>query len=760
MTAQYTIGGTTTTVSLVPVTLIGGESGWGTEDPPYGSQGSFFIQCDLDIVPGGGPCCDENGSPIVSLTSFGVAFDPPEGATPMTGFQGFTECHGGTPFSTTQTLGAPVTDAIDFQVLMGPNGPFRCGCDTEMVGTFAAAHPTEHGSTISVTVSGTVCVPNPCDPPADDTRYWCVLTRTHPYKELIAGGSKYATYDRAPRDWLTGPHFRGYIVDTTDPETGECTGHFTTVDCDIEDHMPFWCVEYQDYIDGQPFRKPYSGCLQSNTSGIVCRNWCQRPSCDEHEPPQPVEVECDEPTVESVDFDPARARLFGLDLDDEEIEFSRTATYVDGPWPDQRYCCLACPECGRARKAPPHHSWEFNAFVSSDWNKKPGQGPYENEQLLRCMMGWDFDEFDCCRLNFLGEAPEDCGEDPGTPFDGYSQGKKLQFHNLLGGQQQNILSDCTDALFDPGLDVPPSLGLVNTSLGPWGQREGGGAGIPGFEGGAPDWGDKRWWVVPSPGEQLEDDAGVYRLSVEELNHPAFPAVWYAGPFMSEAAALTAAADPDGKWWCCLIQDVDGDDQPVGLPYKGCVKQQDMPFPPDPVAPCPGCTTPPRWRVGITLAGADLDPDHDYPEGVETRTLTLLDGTWTGAASEAPLRMERCAANCAPCGPLPPPPGPPPPPPMMMMMAAVPFAARSQPTAVMKPTPTPDRLAALALAIRRARRCIDLGPKVQGEPCGSPLHTCNRYGDVTAKFGTCSGAARSCRDCPDYRPVGAGRSPPG
>jgi hypothetical protein len=47
-------------------------------------------------------------------------------------------------------------------------------------------------------------------------------------------------------------------------------------------------------------------------------------------------------------------------------------------------------------------------------------------------------------------------------------------------------------------------------------------------------------------------------------------------------------------------------------------------------------------------------------------------------------------------------------------------------------------------------CLDLGARVPGEPCGSPLLRCNRHGDVTTRFTACDGAARCCASCPDKR----------
>ena len=50
-------------------------------------------------------------------------------------------------------------------------------------------------------------------------------------------------------------------------------------------------------------------------------------------------------------------------------------------------------------------------------------------------------------------------------------------------------------------------------------------------------------------------------------------------------------------------------------------------------------------------------------------------------------------------------------------------------------------------------CRDLGAKLPGQPCGSTLMRCNRHGEVTTRVVKCTGAARCCRDCPDYSPAG-------
>jgi hypothetical protein len=52
---------------------------------------------------------------------------------------------------------------------------------------------------------------------------------------------------------------------------------------------------------------------------------------------------------------------------------------------------------------------------------------------------------------------------------------------------------------------------------------------------------------------------------------------------------------------------------------------------------------------------------------------------------------------------------------------------------------------------RTLACVHLGEKVTGQPCGSTLAKCNRFGGLTTRLVPCEGAARCCRDCPDYSP---------
>ena len=64
----------------------------------------------------------------------------------------------------------------------------------------------------------------------------------------------------------------------------------------------------------------------------------------------------------------------------------------------------------------------------------------------------------------------------------------------------------------------------------------------------------------------------------------------------------------------------------------------------------------------------------------------------------------------------------------------------------------ERLAVLP-QLPAARRwkldCVDLGVRLPGQPCGSTLRQCLRFGDITAPLRACSGAQRSCSSCPAY-----------
>ncbi len=51
-------------------------------------------------------------------------------------------------------------------------------------------------------------------------------------------------------------------------------------------------------------------------------------------------------------------------------------------------------------------------------------------------------------------------------------------------------------------------------------------------------------------------------------------------------------------------------------------------------------------------------------------------------------------------------------------------------------------------------CVDLGARVPGEPCGSQLSLCKKHSDITTRLTPCSGAARCCATCRDYRTLDA------
>lgn len=56
----------------------------------------------------------------------------------------------------------------------------------------------------------------------------------------------------------------------------------------------------------------------------------------------------------------------------------------------------------------------------------------------------------------------------------------------------------------------------------------------------------------------------------------------------------------------------------------------------------------------------------------------------------------------------------------------------------------------SLALAR-EKCPDLGAKIPHQPCASPLHRCNRFGDMTSKTGHCMDEDRACCDC-EHHPV--------
>jgi hypothetical protein len=49
-----------------------------------------------------------------------------------------------------------------------------------------------------------------------------------------------------------------------------------------------------------------------------------------------------------------------------------------------------------------------------------------------------------------------------------------------------------------------------------------------------------------------------------------------------------------------------------------------------------------------------------------------------------------------------------------------------------------------------RRCIFLGDRIPGQPCGSPLSVCKLHNDVTSQLYPCTAAKRCCEGCTDKR----------
>lgn len=517
-------------------------------------------------------------------------------------------------------------------------GVWRAGCSTDTFLTFRMAYyrttypnyPTSPSFAVAAeslgtaTISGHLCVPDPCNPPPDKARYWYVLKRAYPYIEKVAGGSTDDTGDRAPKDWLSGPYFKTYVRDSGPDDDGECTGHFADVP-DPDPFSPSWCVEYQDQTDdGTEVGQPYQGCYTNGASGITCRNWDAVVTRDG----ATAGPDVGPPTVETdLELDPDREAPEGAT--------KRKRTYLDGPWPAGRWCCLSCPECGRMSKGRKLAVYDFPGlrWVSTDYGKKPGAADdsYENQQFLRCSLGWSWNTPDVDRYG---------------GGRGFSASRKQAFRQLLGAPAEVVIGDDDSGGGGSPSMSPPVLGQVNEHPKGWGTRVGD---LPGSD--TPPGYDlpTRWWVLPS----YDDDAG--RLVVQELPRLGYPSAWAAGPFDSTditdegraagQAAAIGAANGDA-WWCVEWQDRDASGNPVGLPYKGCARQRDLPLPPIPEPPIPGGTPPPRWRIGISLDGADLNPDHvSLPEATQ-RTATLLDGPWIGVTGSD--MKTRCRNNCIPC----------------------------------------------------------------------------------------------------------------
>ncbi len=59
---------------------------------------------------------------------------------------------------------------------------------------------------------------------------------------------------------------------------------------------------------------------------------------------------------------------------------------------------------------------------------------------------------------------------------------------------------------------------------------------------------------------------------------------------------------------------------------------------------------------------------------------------------------------------------------------------------------PIRLTLMGGTVRNPKACEHLGDKVPGQPCGSGLYQCLKFGDITSSMKACSGAARTCQTC--------------
>ncbi len=62
-----------------------------------------------------------------------------------------------------------------------------------------------------------------------------------------------------------------------------------------------------------------------------------------------------------------------------------------------------------------------------------------------------------------------------------------------------------------------------------------------------------------------------------------------------------------------------------------------------------------------------------------------------------------------------------------------------------PLPTPVRFAL------EMRECAHLGDRIPGQPCGSTLHKCLKFDEVTTRFVKCVGATRLCAGCISFLP---------
>lgn len=55
----------------------------------------------------------------------------------------------------------------------------------------------------------------------------------------------------------------------------------------------------------------------------------------------------------------------------------------------------------------------------------------------------------------------------------------------------------------------------------------------------------------------------------------------------------------------------------------------------------------------------------------------------------------------------------------------------------------------AVSLPILSKCPDLGERLPGQPCGSPLLRCNRHGVVTTRVTACKDAQRCCATCDDH-----------
>jgi hypothetical protein len=61
----------------------------------------------------------------------------------------------------------------------------------------------------------------------------------------------------------------------------------------------------------------------------------------------------------------------------------------------------------------------------------------------------------------------------------------------------------------------------------------------------------------------------------------------------------------------------------------------------------------------------------------------------------------------------------------------------------------DTSPAAQIELLKLTACPHLGDRLPGQPCGSALLRCNKFGDVTTRVTRCDKADRFCGDCPDH-----------